>query len=220
MSENWITKDGSVIVSRGKAVRLALRYAESKVTPVRLLDVGSGRGLFIESLPKERFEIWSSDLKNFLSPEAKQKVKEFAIADLNEKLSYQKNFFDMITAWQVVEHLENPFCFIREAGRVIKSDGYLIISMPNVFNLRNRFGFLFRAEMHRYNENNNHIFIFTKTTLNKLIQTGGFELVAKGFIGRDLSNFIDRLSLVRWRLPVNEWFGHSLYLVLKKKAIE
>jgi len=56
------------------------------------------------------------------------KVKKF---DLNNKFDFEDNFFDVINANQVIEHLYNSDNFIFEIYRVLKPGGYAIISTEN-----------------------------------------------------------------------------------------
>jgi len=52
--------------------------------------------------------------------------------DLNNKLPFPDNFFDVVFSNQVIEHLINIDCFIEEVYRILKSDGYAIISTENL----------------------------------------------------------------------------------------
>jgi len=47
------------------------------------------------------------------------------------ELPFGDNTFDVLCSFQVIEHLEKPEHFFKEANRVLKKDGLLIISTPN-----------------------------------------------------------------------------------------
>lgn len=51
--------------------------------------------------------------------------------DLNEKFNFPDNFFDVIHANQIIEHLYNSDNFISEIYRILKPGGYAIISTEN-----------------------------------------------------------------------------------------
>jgi len=55
-------------------------------------------------------------------------VKKF---DLNNKFDFEDNFFDVVHANQVIEHLYNSDNFISEIYRILKPSGYAIISTEN-----------------------------------------------------------------------------------------
>jgi 2-polyprenyl-3-methyl-5-hydroxy-6-metoxy-1,4-benzoquinol methylase len=48
--------------------------------------------------------------------------------------------FDAVVSIDGIEHIERPFDFIRECRRMIRKDGVLIISTPNLTALRSRWG--------------------------------------------------------------------------------
>lgn len=105
------------------------------------LDVGAGAGRLIE-LFRQRFQTESSacDYTDKLMKLPNQKVD---IADLNsEKLPYSDAAFDIVTATEVVEHLENHREVLRDLHRVLKPGGVCILSTPNILNLNSRLRFL------------------------------------------------------------------------------
>lgn len=59
--------------------------------------------------------------------------------DLNLKLHYKDNFFDVVHANQVIEHLSNTDSFIEEIHRILKPNGYAIISTENLSSWHNIF---------------------------------------------------------------------------------
>ncbi len=52
-------------------------------------------------------------------------------ADLNNVLNFESNFFDVVVANQVIEHLYNSDVFLEEIYRILKPGGYAIISTEN-----------------------------------------------------------------------------------------
>ena len=62
------------------------------------------------------------------------------IVDLNDKkeLPYQNNKFDIVTATEVIEHLEDFRAILREVYRVLKPGGIFVLSTPNILNLNSR----------------------------------------------------------------------------------
>jgi len=112
-----------------------------KTFPAKHLDIGSGDGRFIAMLAAE-YEIQSHacDYTNELIKDADVTVD---IVNLNdEKLPYKSNEFDIITAIEVIEHLENYRKVIRESFRILKDGGTIIITTPNILNLKSRIRYL------------------------------------------------------------------------------
>jgi ubiquinone/menaquinone biosynthesis C-methylase UbiE len=109
--------------------------------PSKHLDIGSGHGDLIVRL-RSRFEIESSacDYTDQLMKLENVKVN---VTDLNTQgLPYQDSTFDLVTCTEVIEHLEHYRYTLREMHRVLKPGGTLVISTPNILNLKSRIRFL------------------------------------------------------------------------------
>lgn len=146
----------------------------------RLLDCGSASGKFLTDLAADGMrELYVADLDDYLAPDARAVVREFRAADLSrDALPWDGGFFDMITAWCVIPHLENPYHFAREAGRILRSGGLLLVSMPNIRSRSERRQFLTRGNFARYSRTNNHIFVVTDDILDKMMEKNGLRRIA------------------------------------------
>ncbi|MEZ5385668.1 MAG: class I SAM-dependent methyltransferase [Prosthecobacter sp.] len=107
----------------------------------RYLDIGSGRGTLITRVKsKLNVEASACDYTDTLMQVPGQKVD---IANLNhEPLPYADATFDVVTATEVIEHLEDFRRVVREIHRVLKPGGVCILSTPNILNLNSRLRFL------------------------------------------------------------------------------
>ncbi|OGS95714.1 MAG: hypothetical protein A3H31_08135 [Gallionellales bacterium RIFCSPLOWO2_02_FULL_57_47] len=110
--------------------------------PCEHLDIGAGHGELI-SLMRSKFDINSSacDYTDSLMRLPDVSVK---IADLsNENLPYPDESFDLVTCTEVIEHLEHYRSTLREIYRILKPGGTLVLTIPNILNLKSRIRFLF-----------------------------------------------------------------------------
>lgn len=185
--------------------------------------MGCGNGKTLLSLPESFSELHGVDILDILSPEAKTKVK-FAPADLNfEKLPYPDNSIELVIAFQIIEHLENPFFVMREVCRVLKPGGVFMFSVPNPFNLAFRLKFLFTGNMPPWTEKNHHLLFLTNNVFKKtyLAHFNFLEAIyQRGAIpgwGRLRAIFgkklIKKHAMV---LPPSKLFGRAVCYILRK----
>ncbi len=107
----------------------------------RHLDVGSGSGELIRRLHAG----WSgaSFGCDYTSEWMRLPGQKVDVVDLDEEpLPYQSSFFDAVSCTEVVEHLDDYRRLLRETFRVLRPGGVLILSTPNILNLKSRLRFL------------------------------------------------------------------------------
>ncbi|MBF0625488.1 MAG: methyltransferase domain-containing protein [Magnetococcales bacterium] len=106
-----------------------------------LLDLGAGHGDLIALFQQE----WGVEATALDFHIERFHLKDVPIhqGDLNRgPLPFAAASFDLVTASEVLEHLENPRALLREAARVLKPGGIAIFTTPNALNLKSRLRFL------------------------------------------------------------------------------
>jgi len=196
--------------------RVAWKYFAGKENG-HILECGPHTGMFTKLLLEKGFKnVHTVDFFDALHFVSKKDI-DFKILDLNEeRLPYQDNFFDGVTAWGIIEHMENPFLFMREIHRSLKPDGYFIAAIPNPYHIMSRLIFLKRGEMPRWSYGNNHIFVFTKGIFKKTYLRY-FDLVETIYTQPAIEYPV--VKMFNRFLPANEWFGNYVVWVLRKKSI-
>lgn len=107
----------------------------------RVLDAGTGKGLLARALAVAGYQVHAIDC----FPERFAPTDSgvfFLEGDLNRSLPYADESFDYIACTEVIEHVENPQALLREFHRVLRKDGRLYLSTPNILNLSSRLRFL------------------------------------------------------------------------------
>lgn len=105
------------------------------------LDIGAGQGELIQEL---------RHAMPMISSACDFHVERFAVEDIpckqinlnHEPLPYPDAEFDLVTSSEVVEHVENYRALLREAFRVMASNGVLVLTTPNVLNVNSRVRYL------------------------------------------------------------------------------
>ncbi len=105
------------------------------------LEIGAGRGK-LAGMIRESFgtDTHACDFhtERFNLPDVP--IKQ---VDINlEPLPYADDSFDLVTCTEVVEHLENYHALLREAFRVLRPGGLLVLSTPNVLNMNSRLRYM------------------------------------------------------------------------------
>jgi SAM-dependent methyltransferase len=213
----WIVEDGTL-------AQLTEKYSLRERKDI--LDIGCGNGQTLSYFASSAHTLAGIDLNNYLNVPEKDRI-DFAVVDLNfERLPYADASKDLVFALQVMEHLENPFLFMREAHRVLRSGGLFILSAPNPYSFSAKLRYLFTDNMRRWNSKNDHLLFLTKDVFNK---TYGARFAVVGtFFQKGLTPFIGRLYRMLGVkataantkiLPRTKLFGDSLGYVLRKKDI-
>lgn len=135
-----------------------------------LLDVGSGDGLFLNSIKDKGWKIHGVEPSKSASDFAKDKLRlEIYNNDLIGA-NLKENNFNVITMWEVLEHIPNLNENLKEVYKLLKQNGIFVASVPN-FNSLQRviFGkFWCGIDAPR------HLYQFTPDTLKKLLLNNNF----------------------------------------------
>jgi 2-polyprenyl-3-methyl-5-hydroxy-6-metoxy-1,4-benzoquinol methylase len=115
--------------------------AQGPLDGKKILDAPAGEGAFAQTLLRRRLglEISCGDLD---PQQFKLQGVACAMVDLNRTLPYADDSFDLYTCIEGIEHLENPFHLAREANRVLRTGGSLVVTTPNVASIRSRLQYL------------------------------------------------------------------------------
>ncbi len=103
-----------------------------------VLDLPCGEGALTRRLTEKGVKVYAADCENYIRTEC----ADFRVADMNESLPYDDAMFDGVVSVDGIEHIERQFDFIRECRRILKPDGFLIITTPNISALRSRWRWL------------------------------------------------------------------------------
>lgn len=86
--------------------------------------------------------LYGIEIKKTKAGEAAKKGIKVKISDLNKKLPFESDFFDVVVAYHVIEHLVHVRLFASEIYRVLKKNGYAVIGTPNLASWHNVFALL------------------------------------------------------------------------------
>ncbi|RLG39900.1 MAG: hypothetical protein DRO05_07695 [Thermoproteota archaeon] len=191
----------------------------------KLLDAGGSNGSFTLSIAEtvEAKEIWIADISELALQQAREKGINTVRVDLStENLPFPSESFDMISAIDLIEHLFDPDHFLREAHRVLRKRGFLVLTTPNLAFWGNRIllllgyqplmseastefaaGYLFVPK--GFNPAG-HIRLFTLRALKDLLRANGFTIIAerglRGTVKNPILRAFDKLFSLRTSLAM------------------
>lgn len=154
------------------------------ITAQRILDVGCGAGAFGKAL-KDRGarEVVGIEVVPEAYERARLVLDDAICASIeNVELPFSDTYFDCVVCGDVLEHLVDPVAALRKLTRVLRPDGVIVISIPNVrfyavVNMlaEGRWQYADAGIMDR-----THLRFFTKTELIELVSNAGLELKGIG----------------------------------------
>ncbi|MBW2737955.1 MAG: methyltransferase domain-containing protein [Deltaproteobacteria bacterium] len=187
-----------------------------------ILDVGCGTGAWLDRL----YHLGYRNLYGIDADIGQFETNKAKILRLN--LDFEINVgggqkFKLITAIEVIEHLENPGYFFRNIQKLLDEDGYLLMTTPNVYSLACRLRFFVLSDLKQFGEvgDPTHIYPVFLSNMERILRRYRLEIAAKwGYPanGRTLSSrrLINILcSSLRLILP-EEIPGDVLCLLIRK----
>jgi len=165
--------------------RRLIEFLKDKEVKGRLLDIGCQNGEMCSMLHKEDFEVYGVDVDNKCIVKAKetQPQIEFKCADCGNGIPFPDEFFDIVWAGDVIEHICNTDIFINEINRVLKMGGSFVLSTPTHNRIKNIVIALFRFEAH-FNPEFPHYRFYTLKSLKNVLENRGFKILYVKYIGR------------------------------------
>lgn len=184
------------------------------------LDIGCATGDFLLAATPFVGELYGNDVSTYAIKIGGQR----GLNNLREgdfaSLKYPTENFDVITMWDLIEHVPDPKLTLAKAYQALKPGGYIVLSTGDVESLAaritGRFWHLMIPPL--------HIYFFSKRTIRRYLESSGFKeievfypgkvapldfLIEKSFrlispaLGRVVSSSIKNFDLARVQLPVN-----------------
>jgi len=114
----------------GQERRLAMIERYVPLYGQRILDAGCGLGLYVRALRRFSDEVYGVDIDPERIAQASRELPNLQVAPA-EALPFEDNFFDVVLSHEVLEHVNDDRAAAREAVRVLRPGGRLIVFVPN-----------------------------------------------------------------------------------------
>ena len=207
--------------------RRALEQLERRVPGPRseqsIFDVGFGNGLFLALAKKRGWKVGGIDTSAGNVELVRQKFSlQLAQSDL-EHYDPRGAAYDVVSFWDVLEHLSQPHSAIQKARDLLKPGGFILIGVPNDNSfLRMASSFLYHVSFGKIKKGIEkayfleHVAYYELATITKLLSRNHFKLCDYFFTSTDLAKYtlppLDRF-LARFILLLGKLSGRQNRLV-------
>jgi SAM-dependent methyltransferase len=148
------------------------RLRDLPATHGRLLDVGAATGFFVEQANAIGWDAVGIEPSQWAADYARTELGvDVQTGDL-ATIRFPDAAFDVVTLWEVIEHLPDPAVTLREVRRILRPGGHLILSTPDAGSLAAR---LSGKRWLGWRKVPEHLFFFDRSNLDRLLVQEGFE---------------------------------------------
>ena len=161
-----------------------LRKIEHWKSCGKLLDIGCGEGHFLKVAKAKGWEICGTEISQFGSEQASAILGRSIFCGEVWEAGFAAGTFDVVTLWHVLEHVTEPLQVMREANRLLKPDGIVVLAVPNVNNrfmqgayrlIKGRRPLLYSAD-----DKEVHLYHFSVDTIKALLKLARFRCCSIG----------------------------------------
>ena len=139
----------------------------------RFLDVGCGVGSLVSRAQERGYSSHGVEISPWASDFARVEKGLAVVTGFLAEAAHDSASFDVVVINHVLEHVPEPCALLREAGRILKPDGLLVLGVPNIGSLMARLAGAdwasLRPDEHRWH--------FAPDTIEALVQKAGFRLL-------------------------------------------
>lgn len=158
-------------------LRMLLRSVDQPAG-LRLLDIGCSSGLFLDEARAAGFDAHGAEL----SPDTARFARDHFGLEVHagdwRDGGYEDGSFDVITLFDVIEHLPDPLAELKAIRRLLKPGGLLLQSTPNIDGLFPQLSFLLAGPLDYWPhpEPPHHLYQFSVDTLSLMTRNAGYAI--------------------------------------------
>ncbi|HSX41743.1 MAG TPA: class I SAM-dependent methyltransferase [Candidatus Saccharimonadales bacterium] len=199
--ESFISQDPMRIRTFKTALqRFSKKYRLPFTKKTKLLDIGCAGGAFLRAARSLGLSTVGIEPNRWLSEYARKKHQLDVRAGVLSDYTFNDNEFDLITLWDVIEHVPSPESELKEIHRILKLGGYLLINYPDYQSLPARLlgkKWPFWLSV--------HLTYYTPATIRRHLEKRGFEVLS-------ISPHWQTLELGYVLGRITPYFGAAKYL--------
>lgn len=170
--KNFVSQTAAREHTFAKCLDLVEKHAHARG---RILDVGTAGGSFLHVARQRGWQVAGCEPSRWLCEWAREhygiRIHPGTVFDMKEN---EKGSFDVVTLWDVLEHVSDPRGLLLECRDLLKPGGLLVVNYPDIGSwiarvMRRRWVFLLSV----------HLYYFTPATIQRLLHDTGFTPFAR-----------------------------------------
>lgn len=166
-----------------KRVNVVQKYAPKG----KWLDIGSGSGLILQEAKfRNRWSLFGLE-PNKYAAELSAQALDLPIQNRPiEDIDFPMESFDIITLWDVLEHLPEPLNSIKKIANLLRTGGFLIFQTPNLDSFDRE---VFKSHWNGY-DLPRHLYLFPKNVIRKMLEENGFKVLDQVCIAGTFDSYL------------------------------
>lgn len=171
-------QDEAEIAQRHRLAAEQFGYVAS-YGPGRVLDVGASAGFFVKHAADQGWEATGVELSDDTAGLARDRFGADVRTGRLEDAGFEPASFDLITMWDLIEHVREPLETVELASELLAPGGHLAMITPNIDGWFPRAGYRARKLIGRWDsvEPPWHLSQFSCKSLGGMVERAGFEVV-------------------------------------------
>lgn len=212
--EKYVTEEKGRRATFLQGLNLIEKYSRGKG---KLLDIGCFTGFFLDLARQSGWSVLGIESSKWAVDYGRNELSLGVLQGTLEDFDFEDEVFDVVTMWDVIEHLPDPKSTLLSLNKKLKRGGILFLNTVNydsIFGklLRRKFWFIERM----------HIYYFSSQTIRRMLKECNYEVIKIGLhfktlslgylilrfreVNNYLANIIDFLStlflLKKWNVTV------------------
>ena len=174
--------DDSAVIKRNarKYLELILKH---KLMGRRLLDIGCATGVFLAEAKTSGFKPFGIDASSYAVTQAQKVFNSQVKLGILSTVKFPPRSFDLITMFDVFEHLHDPIQDLDRCHRLLENNGLLVINTGNTNS------FLAKLEGHNWHFfiPPQHLYFYSTANLKALLRAHGFRVLTTYHTGKHIT---------------------------------
>lgn len=194
-----------------------INFIRSFTTARMLLDLGCGLGTFLKEAKAKGYKVSGNDISDYAQKTVSTELKVPFYKGSVAQSALPKRHFELVTAWDVFEHIPEISAAFKNVSSTIVENGFLFLTTPNIKSVDSK---ILGRYWYGYKKIPEHLIFFSPESIRYALENNGFEVLTIKTWGfeRDFNFIAQKLKLYN-SLVAKIFFGVISALGLRHKSI-